>query len=77
MSMIVLDALLSIGDRLDSQVIGRTENLGGSARESSPYLFSLDLVSFRAPICLQTLNINRQEGYQTDEKKKFAYQKEC
>ena len=27
MSMMVLDALRSIGDRLDSQVIGRAENL--------------------------------------------------
>ena len=53
MSVIVLDALISIGDRLDSQVIGRTENLGGCTRETSPYLFSLDLVSlilrFTAP----------------------------
>ena len=53
MSMVVLDALLSIGDRPGSQVIGRTENLGGYTWESSPDLFSLDLVlsilQFRAP----------------------------
>ena len=44
MSMMVLDALLSIGDKLDSQGIGRTENLGGCTGESSPYLSSIDLV---------------------------------
>ena len=45
MSMMVLDAPLSIGDRSDSQVICRIENLGGCTSESSPDLFSLDLVS--------------------------------
>ena len=39
MSMKVLDALLSIGDKSDSRVIGRTDNLGGCTGESSPYLF--------------------------------------
>ena len=61
-TMMVLDAILSLSiwDRLDSQVIGRTENLGGCTKvESIPYLFSLDLVSlilwFRAPNFAQEL----------------------
>ena len=36
MSVMVLDALLSIGDRPDGQVIGRTENIGGSGSEAVP-----------------------------------------
>ena len=53
MSMMALDALLSIGDWPDSQVLGIIENLEGRTRESSPDMFSLDRVSlilrFRAP----------------------------
>ena len=53
MSIMVLDALLSIGDRSESQEIGRTENLGDCTLESSDGPFSIDLVSsilrFRAP----------------------------
>ena len=52
MSIMDLDALLSIGDRLDSQVMAE-ERILRITGESSPYLFSLDLVSlilrFSAP----------------------------
>ena len=69
MSMMILDALWSIGDRLDSQVIGRTEDLGGCTGESSPCLFALDLVwlilRFGAPNFV----------HRSDEKTKFACQK--
>ena len=44
LSMMILDALGSIGNRSDSQMIGIVENLGYYARGSHPDLFSLELV---------------------------------
>ena len=45
LSMMMLDAIGSIGNGSGSQIIGRIENLGYCTSGSHPDLFSLDLVS--------------------------------
>ena len=55
-SFSLLVALVGIGNRSNSQIIGSIENLGGCAWESSSDLFKVDLVSSSAIFRLSAQN---------------------